>query len=115
MPRDLQQAVLDLINRVSALEAEIEGVKEDAWHERPDVIGGDGARANWSGRVFSAGTEYTSGYGATKSQYLKVPLDGSQPTYITAAAYAALTADDWAENEYYYLPETFGDIHETRA
>lgn len=52
----------------------------------------------------------------TRTRYLRVPFDGSTPSFIPAATWdAAMEHGMPADAEYYDLDRTFGDQHVPRA
>lgn len=73
----------------------------------PDGNGWTLKIGGFSGIVWQAGFRKT--VSGTPAAYVKVPLDGSNPTYV------ATYVDGDANNEYYEVDTTFGDIHESRS
>jgi len=61
------------------------------------------------GVEYPDGTLYTSGFGETEYQYLKCPMDGSQPTYTENRPDQG--AEDWEDAHFFDLYIHVGRIY----
>lgn len=63
-----------------------------------------------TGDTFTASTDRTLVTATSKKAYVKIPFDGSAPTWQDGPP-----TDSDPDNEWYYIEATYGDIHVARA